>query len=178
MQSPKSRKVRCKVNDIPIDAVVDTAAMVTIISNSVFERLDPKPPVIGSTLMKAAGENLTFSANLIGPVHFTTGSTTLKTHIFVGPITDDMLFGLELLKRVRAVIDIDKDLIRCNDETLPLNQENRVWEPGEEYTSLKLTQPLKIPSNSEVVVPISVECTNSNHSNLLFWSPPKTCQSL
>ena len=174
LASPKSRKVSCKVNGIEVDAVVDTAAMVTIISDAIYEKLSPKPPVIGSTVMKAAGENLTFSAKLVGPIKFTTGSTTLQAHIFVGPITDDMLFGLELLKRVRAVIDIDKGWIRCNNEILPLNSENRVWEPGEsEVYSLKLNKPLKIPGNSEVVIPIplEVEFRNSANFDLLLLEP-------
>lgn len=174
LPSPKSRKVSCKVNDVSVDAVVDTAAMVTIISETVYEKLSPKPPVIGSTVMKAAGENLTFSAHLVGPISFTTGSTTLQTHIFVGPITDDMLFGLELLKRVRAVIDLDRDLIRCNNEILPLNQESRDKGNGRsEVSAVALPQPLKIPSNSEVVFPISLEeaCWNSVNSDLLLLEP-------
>ena len=157
-----------------MDAVVDTAAMVTIISETVYGKLSPKPPVIGSTVMKAAGENLTFSANLVGPISFTTGSTTLQTHIFVGPITDDMLFGLELLKRVRAVIDLDRDLIRCNDEILPLNQESPLREPaGSGVCSLRLTHPLKLPGNCEVVIPLSLEeeCRNSVNSDLLLLEP-------
>ncbi len=86
LQSDSSPRVKCRIQGLSLSAVVDTAAEVTIISERVYNRLNPLPPVIKQVRMQAAGENQHFTAQQVGPIDVGLGEEVFSRLVFVAPI--------------------------------------------------------------------------------------------
>ena len=50
--------VPVSLQDVKFQAVIDTAAEVTIISDSIFRELQPTPPYLKKVILHTAGQNL------------------------------------------------------------------------------------------------------------------------
>jgi predicted aspartyl protease len=94
-----------KLGDALMEAVVDTAAEVTIISNEVYATLDPKPPVLRESMMHAAGRGMMVKTFVVGPVDLEIGSKSYATEVYVAPIKDDMLLGLNFMVTYGVLVD-------------------------------------------------------------------------
>ena len=172
LQSKSSLRVLCHVAGKPVQAVVDTAADATIISEKLFTSLPHQPTVKREVTMLAAGENQTFKAKQVGPISLRIGKSTMDVDIFVAPILDNMLLGMDLLERLQAKVDIGRKTMVCTDELLPLSQESKHWDPGKQGSvELRLKGKVKIPPYSETVLPVDMECSTNSER---FWLEPST----
>ena len=61
-------RVPVTLQDFKLQAVVDTAAEVTIISDSIFRELQPKPPYLKKVILHTAGRDLRMDGFVVGPV--------------------------------------------------------------------------------------------------------------
>ncbi|CAG2204992.1 DDI1 [Mytilus edulis] len=109
-----------KVQGQSVISVVDTAAEVTIISDKVFESFIKKPPIKRKTTMQAAGRGMHMDAFVVGPVELKIGERTYRTDIYVAPIDNDMLLGLDFLVRAKVILDCRKLVFFINGEALPM----------------------------------------------------------
>ena len=126
LQSNSSLKVSCQVDQSPVVAVVDTAADVTIISEVTLKGMVTKPKVLREVRMRAAGENQIFRAQDVGPVLLKIGENSLSRNIFVAPIRDPMLLGIDVLRELNAKIDVSGAELICNNQSIPLASSHTV----------------------------------------------------
>lgn len=56
MRSSSNIKITVEINEVPVEAVIDTAAQVTIISDKLYESLITKPPILKTVVLHAAGK--------------------------------------------------------------------------------------------------------------------------
>ena len=94
----------------PVTAVVDTAAQVTIMSEELSRELglgvgfcDP------IRLVTADGTSL--AGRLIPAVPLQLGSRSYSWGIYSGPITDQLILGLDFLSTYRCIIDLDSNFL-------------------------------------------------------------------
>ena len=66
--------------------------------------------------------NQTFEVRQVGPVRITVGNCILFRPILVGPIKDQMLLGLDLLKELGGKIDLGLGTFQCRDEPVPVTK--------------------------------------------------------
>lgn len=112
-------RVNLTVASKQIVAVIDTGAKVSIISDKIFESMQNKPPVKIHTAMHGVGRNMkTF---IIGPVDMRIGTNTYSSEIYVAPMDDDILLGLNFLRRENVVLDCSKRQITINSDLLQLS---------------------------------------------------------
>ena len=109
LSSNSMLRVRLKVNNRLLRAVVDTAAQVTLISDKVLKKLEPTPLVIREVTLQNAGRDLPMKGVVVGPVTIQLGQLCVNEDVHVAPIEDDMLLGLDFLRRHKVDIHI-KDL--------------------------------------------------------------------
>lgn len=95
-------------------AVVDTAAEASIISDKVYQSLKIKPPIRRHTFMHGAGRDIKMETFIIGPVDIRIGSCNYPSEIYVAPIDDEMLLGLDFLHRNNVVIDCSNNQFSIN----------------------------------------------------------------
>ena len=107
-------KLNVRVQGIPVTAVVDTSAEVTLVSDSFFQSWQDKPSLMRSCKMLTAGRELTMRGSVVRPVKLQLGSKTCEHDLYVAPIEDNMLLGLDVLKQFEAKLDMSKDeLMLC-----------------------------------------------------------------
>ncbi|CAC5396879.1 unnamed protein product [Mytilus coruscus] len=133
------------INDVTVNAVIDTAAQVTLMSEEFAKKL--KPPVIfkGSFMLKGAGKDNSITARYTERVTVKVGKTDTKWKIIVAKINDQVILGLDFLKHLDAVIDLT-DLSITIRETLIVPPNSTVRLPvklAEEFENEVAIQPSK-----------------------------------
>ena len=93
--------VQDSLQDVTLQAVVDTAAAVTIISDSIFRELEPKFEEMYSLYSRTRHEIGGFCCRSSGPK---ADGNTFPEAIYVAPIQDGMLLGLDFMLRHGADI--------------------------------------------------------------------------
>ena len=58
--------------------------------------------------MSTAGENQTLTAYRVGPLSLELGKVTTKEFMYVAPIQDDMLLGMDFMGRYTPALDLKK----------------------------------------------------------------------
>ena len=74
LRSASMIQIPVMLGGIPIEAVVDTAAEVTIISDRVYKELNWTGPIIKQVLLQTAGRELNIKGFIIGPLALQIGS--------------------------------------------------------------------------------------------------------
>ena len=111
-------KVKVRVDDKEVAAVVDTAAEVTIISEDVFNAMKVKPRKVKDVKLFAAG-NETMNSSVVGPMKLKIGSKVYTEFIHVAPIAQEMLLGFDILHK-KAVLNMRNKTLNVDGSMLPL----------------------------------------------------------
>ena len=91
-------RVPVEVQGMQLQAVVDTAAQVTLVSEEFYKSLDPAPPIRKEVVMNTAGKGMQMNEYIAGPFQVVLGTHQFSVEIYVAPIEEDMLLGLDFLK--------------------------------------------------------------------------------
>ena len=135
---PSSLRVPITLQDRSIKAVFDTAAMVTVISDQIYNEMKPNPPCLKATTLQTAGRNMKMVGRIIGPVSIKLGNVIFPTLVHVAPINNDMLLGLDFLLRIGAGINLKERhlVVTGATEIVPLEIE---YENTASHTISKIT---------------------------------------
>ena len=101
---PSSLIIPITLQDRSIKAVVDTAAVVTIISDELYRGMKPNPPCLKATSLQTAGRDMKMAGRIVGPLLIKLGTVTFPAVVHVAPINNDMLLGLDFLLKIGANI--------------------------------------------------------------------------
>ncbi len=188
--------VFCQVDQVPLHAVVDTGATKTIISEETFRQMK-KPMAINKVVnMKLAGKDQSLQAKRIGPVEIKLhNNITFQTMVYVAPIEDAMLMGMDTLTFLKAKLDAGEFKMTIGDHTLPLKEKRQVWDRGKadtdkvrrvkelrkgyeevKPTPLVLKEKVLIPAKSEVVTSIPMKMQGIPCSQYIWLEPNRNLQ--
>ncbi|GFR74293.1 hypothetical protein ElyMa_002159500 [Elysia marginata] len=127
LKSGSTFHLKLTLQGIHLQATVDTAAEVTIIADHIFNRLQNKPPVRGQVIMHAAGREQKITAQEVGPVTIKVGKDYRSEEtIYVAPIKDDMLLGLDYLLKHAAKLDLERGYLSLHDQIFELGREDNI----------------------------------------------------
>ena len=117
-----SLKVPVIVQGIVLNAVIDTAAMVTVISDTLYKEMAVKPELLKTAILTTAGRDQKLNGQVIGPVSLKLGESLYSVLVHVAPIYEDMLLGLNFLLEHGLEINVTEQylLVRQNKERVPL----------------------------------------------------------
>ena len=165
------------VHDQPVHAVVDTAADVTVVSERFFRSLTDSPGIKESATLRAAAEGQFFRADISRPVVIKVGTTVLTRSVYVAPIKDNMLLGIDILNELKARIDLGNHTMEVAGEVIKFKDESndgpRDGTPvTDESTEVYLDRALSVPPGSEVVARVEIPKSSRGHSRLLFEPAP------
>ena len=166
-------------------AVIDTASQVTVISEGVYQRLPAQPPVHEFVYLRGAAKTGRMKAKLIRGVELAIDGISYQSNVYVAPISDDCLLGLDFLKAHNCIIDMIRNTMSIDTQTIPIAIQQDL---PEQSTSCRL-----VTSERIVLKPRSVTCTpckieqgpsgvsdstlfihSSNLSNTIFVPPTVT----
>ena len=120
LRSDSAYRIQCQVGGNSVEAVVDSGADITILSETVANELSFMPPVVANLTVSTAGEGKQFSARKVGPVEIKFGEYIISTYIFIGAIGDSMLLGLDILDKMAAKIDLSAKTLSWEGGSVPL----------------------------------------------------------
>ena len=102
--------------------MVDTAAEVTIISDSLYRRLCPKPHLVQNVTLHTASKNLDMVGYVVVPVSLQLGSRVYSIHVYVAPIEDDMLLGLDLIGTNGVTLNLKDSMLTIGLEQISMSK--------------------------------------------------------
>jgi hypothetical protein len=108
------------VHGVQLNAVLDTASQVTVMSEELYRSLKAPPPVVQEVVLSGAAKDGHMAARIVGPVMIQCGPASLSHLLYVAPISDPMLLGINLLAKLKAKIDLVANQLTVGDSTLPL----------------------------------------------------------
>ena len=149
LRSSSMLRVPVAVQGKMLQAVVDTAAEVTIISDHVFRELEPKPPCLKKVILHTAGRDMKMEGFVVGPVALQLGKSKFPEAVYVAPIQDDMLLGLDFLLRHGVDIKLD-DLcldFRGKGESVKIEVERNATKESK-VAKVMIEKTVKVPPNS------------------------------
>ena len=80
-----------------LQAVVDTAAQVTLVSEDFYKSLDPAPPIHREVVMNTAGKGMQMNGFICWPFPSSPGDTVLSRHL-CGPNRGRYVIRLRLFR--------------------------------------------------------------------------------
>ncbi|CAC5378212.1 unnamed protein product [Mytilus coruscus] len=124
---PINLVLQITINDKQADAIVITAAQVTVINFDFAKSLNPTIEVKEPVILKEAGKDNSITAKYTDRVAIKVGKTKTRWRVIVADITDPVILGLDVLQHIKAVIDLVDLTITVDGEKLPgtvLNAKN------------------------------------------------------
>ena len=142
---------------VAVRAVLDTAADISIISETICQKLNIDCCNLTTFKVKCAGQDLSFPVKRLDPISVQAGSLNFKADLFSGPIEDEMILGLDLLSQLGANIDVPKNQVVFQNHTVPIS--NVVG--GGKVRRLILHSKLIIPPMSELSINVPAASVGS-----------------
>ena len=159
----------------------------TLISDSVYRRLNPKPKTVKSIRLHTAGKNLDMIGFVVGPVTLKLGSKTFSEFIYVAPIEDDMLLGINFLSKQGINLNLKESVLSLGSEKIKMTSDisrkdptvakvsilkRRVIPPNSmTHVVCQLDKPLdqfilEPLSNERVAIPRSLHCSGQQNPEI------------
>ncbi|MCG7869179.1 MAG: reverse transcriptase family protein, partial [Candidatus Thiodiazotropha taylori] len=139
-----------QVGNLTVEAVIDSAAEVTIISDRVYQSLTRPPKKLHDVRLDTAGRQLSMKGFVAGPLKLKIGKSCYSGPVHVAPIEQDMLFGVDIMRKGAAVIDMGKGTLTFNGHELTMNISSEDGTP--QVARVTVARRLVIPPNSTAQV--------------------------
>ncbi|VDI09313.1 Hypothetical predicted protein [Mytilus galloprovincialis] len=128
-----------------VNAVIDTAAQVSVLNRTVFDKMDPKPRLTDYVNLKGITKNSHMLARVANGIPIKIGKTLSNWNMVIADIPDTVLLGIDFLEHNKVIIDLQKNSIQLNNEFLPLT-----FIKDEENTEVKI---YRIKLTEKAIVP-------------------------
>ncbi|VDI12065.1 Hypothetical predicted protein [Mytilus galloprovincialis] len=115
---PINLVLQITINGKQADAIVDTAAQVTVINFDFAKSLDPAIEVKEPVILRGAGKDNSITARYTDRVAIKVGKTETRWRVIVADITDPVILGLDVLQHIKAVINLVDLTITVDGEKL------------------------------------------------------------
>ncbi|CAG2193490.1 unnamed protein product [Mytilus edulis] len=175
IRQKKSLILPIKIGSMTVNAVIDTAAQVSVLNRTVFDKMDPKPRLTDYVNLKGITKDSHMLARVAKDIPIKIGKTLSNWNMVIADIPDTVLLGIDFLEHNKVIIDLQKNSIQLNNEFLPLT-----FIKDEENTELKiyrikLTEKAIVPPFSMRYVPIG---SDSEPESDLVIHPQKDLKGL
>jgi len=143
-------RIPVSVGGETVKAVIDTAAEVTIISDQLYDSLGKKPTIMKRVILNTAGREMRMKGFVVGPVQLCIGNKTFNENVYVAPIEDQMLLGIDLMKKWKVGINIKDAKFAFEDEDIQMEFGNK----SEEFrvSRVRVQKKVVIPPNTVKLV--------------------------
>ena len=150
--------VKCTFGDSRVIATIDTGAMRTVISEELFEEMDPTPMITKQCDLVLAGKEHKMGAKKIGPIDIKIGTATHSSQVYVADINDKALLGFDVLNALGAEISFSQSTLKIeNGESIPLQIPEKIWNSDSEPFSLCTGENTEVPANSAITLSVKTD---------------------
>lgn len=150
--------VPCTVNNKTINAVIDTAAQVTVMNYELFESLKPKPLLQKDIILKGAGKNNIINGKIAEQVKLRIGPTEQRWDVVVGEIADSLLLGLDFLRAHNCIINLENFTLTVDKALIPITKIKTEGSKNDvEIYRVSLQKRTVIPPQSVKFIPVQID---------------------
>lgn len=142
----RSLTIPATVNSNSVKAIVDTAAMITMVNKSIIE-LPMDNHQYERVLLKGIGPR-PLVGQVVTDVDIVVGTKCVRWDVCVVDMTDSVILGLDFLNACNAVVDLPRMTVRLNGESIPA----KFVDGDNSGTRVRLTKTIRIPANSSMFV--------------------------
>ena len=114
-------RVPVEVQGMQLQAVVDTAALVTLVSVEFYRSLDPAPPIRNELVMNTARKGMQMNGYIAGPFEVVLGTDQFSVEMYVAPIEEEMLLGLDFLEANGVSLHLKEKELHIAGEVIPMS---------------------------------------------------------
>ena len=141
-------RVPVEVQGMQLQAVVDTAAQVTLVSEEFYKSLDPAPPIRKEVVMNTAGKGMQMNGYIAGPFQVVLGTHLFTVEIYVAPIEEEMLLGLDFLEANGVSLHLKEKELQIAGDVIPMRLGTGSPLVNEKEAGVFLAKGCKVPPNS------------------------------
>jgi len=127
-------RVPIEVQGMPLKTVVDTAAQVTLVSEEFYKSLDLAPPIHREVVMNTGGKGMQMNGFIAGPFQVVLGTHKFSVDMYVAPIEEEMLLGLDILEANGVSLHLKERKLHISGEVKSMS-----WGAGSPVVSEKET---------------------------------------
>ena len=145
-----SMRVPVTIFEVTVDAIIDSGAEVTVLSQRVFNSLpEDRRPMLQKAEkgLIVAEENRVMPADGVALLPLILGQSVFKWSVYIAPITDDLLLGCDLLDAKDITINTRKGLL-IDGKWLPCGIHRRL----DSVARVVLPSKVTLPANSEYLI--------------------------
>ena len=141
-------RVPVEVQGMRLQAVVYTAAQVKLVSEEFYKSLDPAPPIRKEVVMNTAGKGMQMNGYIAGPFQVVLGTHQFSVEIYVAPLQEEMLLGLDILETNGVSLHLKEKKLQIAGEEIPMSLGAGSPLVNEKETGVSLVRGCKVPPNS------------------------------
>ena len=149
-----------------VESVLDTASQVTVISDHLFKELDLPEVDTQPVYLRGAAREGKMRSRQVKNLPMTIGGKTYKWDMYVAPITDTVLLGLDFLEHYDCVIDLAHNVITLDGREVPCAIRKGANFPQPQCRIL-ISSSMTIPANSMDLVSCALERSDDIVGELL-----------
>jgi len=149
MTAGMSLLVSLRVNNLLVDAVIDTGAQVSVISKTFANKLDVPPSSFERVKLKNAQKGSSMEGKVAKGLVLHIGTQTYPWDLVVADISDDLILGYDFLKFNHSVLNLNENSLVLNGESIPAHTKR---ENGTEFKISRVLVQKKI-----VIPPFSLK---------------------
>ncbi len=148
LKSVSTFSVPNKIEEMSVEALVDCGAEVTIISDRVYSSMKRQPKKLRDVRLDTAGRQMSIHGFIAGPFSLTIGESPYKGPLYVAPIEQDMLMGIDILHKGSAILDMGKGTLTYDDFEIDMNVRSTEGLP--QVARVTVSKRRVIPPNSVI----------------------------
>jgi hypothetical protein len=143
--SKSSTVIPIQISNKTVNAVMDSGAQVTILSDKIFDNLPKKPPIVGPVKLRMADGSTLIDGKRVGPVTMKIGDAWYQYYVIVAPLAEDMLFGHDIImSQPQCTMDFIRGVLYFDGQIILTKSENS----DQENAEVKIIKRITIPAGS------------------------------
>ena len=146
--------VPIKINGVPLRAVIDTAAQVSLLNKKIMDNYFPDLNLISNIKLKGIEPDRSILAEIRDDVSIELGENSYTWRLISTDIQEDCLLGLDFLAFYRMDVLLSENVLAIGNERIPMECPNN----DRKFTlrHVSLNKNVTIPAQSGVKFPVKI----------------------
>ena len=174
--TPESLYIAIQINGDPVAALVDLGAQVTVLSPSFQHSMTDPPECIEDVKLRGASRDSQMTGHFTEKVKIQLGNLRFPWCVYVAPISDSVILGLDFLKAVGASIDLPSATFSIGDQVVPASYRQGQGQDSYKISRTVCVKRVTIPPQSSRQVLVRTTGLNKGSERGLMLCP-KTFRS-
>jgi hypothetical protein len=126
------------------------------VSDKVYDSLPTKPSIIKHITLHTAGRNMSMKGHLLEPISVEIMGLQFSESVYVAPIEDAMLIGLDFMSKYQAEIDVKQRMFCVKEKRIPFIEKSDS-DQNVNITQVRITRRTTIPARSVIRIQCSTD---------------------